>query len=169
MGDRHHVYLGVDPGASGGLALISKTGEVLHYTSMPKTERDLWLWIIGMTDKFLSFQIRAVIEKVGGYLSGQGEGSGGGAANGSAMFKFGMSYGGLRMALIAAHIPFREVTPQTWQKKVGVIGRGKGETKTTFKNRLKAMAQQIFPNEHITLATCDALLLAEYLRREEVQ
>jgi hypothetical protein len=99
----------------------------------------------------------AVIEKVGGYI--------GKPQPGSAMFKFGMSYGGLRMALIAAGISFLEVTPQQWQKTLGVSTKKKNETKGKFKNRLKALAQQIFPSVKVTLATADALLLAEYARR----
>ena len=82
------------------------------------------------------------------------------------MFKFGMSYGGLRMALTAAQIPFESATPQNWQKSLGIGKKGKTETRTSFKNRLKAKAQQLFPNLKVTLATSDALLLAEYCRRK---
>jgi Holliday junction resolvasome RuvABC endonuclease subunit len=86
----------------------------------------------------------------------------------SSTFKFGVGYGGLRMALIAASIPFEEVTPRTWQKALGVVVRKKTETKTQFKNRLKAKAQQLFPRESITLKTADALLIAEYCRRKQL-
>ena len=70
------------------------------------------------------------------------------------------------MALIAAGIPFEEVIPRTWQKGVGITPRGKGETKTRFKNRLKAKASQLFPKVNVTLATADALLIAEFCRRK---
>lgn len=146
------VYVGIDPGASGGLATV---GADLQAVGMPGTELDVWVWMsVEPRPEF------AVIEKVGGYTQA------GGPQPGSAMFKFGQSYGGLRMALVAAGIPFDEVTPQTWQKGLGVTPRGKTESKTQFKNRLKARAQQLFPSVKVTLATADALLIAEFCRRK---
>lgn len=82
------------------------------------------------------------------------------------MFKFGASTGGLRMALIASGVIFDEIPPKQWQKFVGVIGT-KGETKTQFKNRLKAKAQQLFPEQRVTLATADALLIAYYCKHSK--
>lgn len=174
----NRYFIGVDPGASGGIAVIYPSGH-LKAIAMPKTEQDVWRWFselsppslmmveMGEDGETLDVQpviVHAVIEKVGGYIGG-GEGEkGGGAANGSSMFKFGTSYGGLRMALIAAEIPFEEKTPQTWQKTFS-LSKAKGESKTSFKNRLKAKAQQLFPSGSITLATADAILIAEYCRR----
>jgi hypothetical protein len=76
----------------------------------------------------------------------------------SSSFKFGMSYGSLRMALIAHSIPFESVTPQAWQKSLHCLSGGD-------KNRTKARAQQLFPNQKVTHATADSLLIAEYIRR----
>ena len=153
------LYLGIDPGASGGVALVGDTAPILY--PMPKTENDVWGLISAMKDLGSTF---AYIEKVGGYIGGVGH-------PGSAMFNFGKGYGGLRMALIAARIPFEEIPPQTWQKRMGVTPRKKksknsaGESKSQFKNRLKARAQQLFPHVNITLATADAILIAEFCRR----
>lgn len=170
------VFLGIDPGASGGLAFISDNGHEITRVNAEKmlaTERDLWesfQWK-GSHGQIVPAASFAVIEKVGGYIgSGEGE-KGGGRANGACMFKFGMSYGGLRMALIAAGIPFEEVTPAVWQKALGIPTRkrqGKKivESKSAFKSRLRAKAQQLFPSEKVTLATADALLIAEFCRRK---
>lgn len=46
------------------------------------------------------------------------------------------------------------------KKKIG------GESETQWKNRLKAKAQQLFPQQEVTLATADALLIAEFGRRK---
>lgn len=144
-------YIGVDPGMGGGLASIAAEGA--NGIPMPQTERDVWEWFHWWESRQRPF---AVIEKVHAMPS-----------NGvSGMFKFGMSYGSLRMALVAAGIPFEEVTPQTWQKGIGIVKRGKDESGTDWKNRLKGKAQQLFPGEKVTLATADALLIAEYCRRK---
>lgn len=155
------IYIGIDPGASGGIAFIETMDQVVGATKTPATERDVWQWIASLSGSCRRGNGgRAIIEKVGGYV--------GEAQPGSAAFKFGASYGGLRMALIAAGIPFDEVTPQTWQREFA-LKRAKDETKTAWKNRLKAKAQQLFPQETVTLATADALLIAEYCRRKHTK
>lgn len=145
------VYMGIDPGQSGGLAAIAPGGITLE--KMPPTERDTWDWI-------WSFggipNVVAIIEKVHSF-PGQGV---------SSTFKFGMGFGGLKMALTAAMIPYEEVDPRRWQKALGIPPRKKAEDKKKFKLRLKAFAQKLFPRvEGITLETCDALLIAEFARR----
>jgi hypothetical protein len=155
----HYIYIGVDPGASGGMAYIS--GEVTEAIKMPDTERDIWYWFADLRKDFSTSVLVGTIEKVGGYAPGKGNDNQG--QPGSAMFKFGHSYGGLRMAMIASGVIFDEVPPQRWQKYIGVIGV-KTETKTQFKNRLKAKAQQFFPEQRVTLSTSDALLIAHYTK-----
>lgn len=152
------IFLGIDPGASGGLAFIETYGDEIsdiRCTPMPSTEADIWAWFRDETKACPA--VFAMIEQVGGYIGGVGN-------TGSSMFKFGHSYGLLRMAMIGNMIPFAQVTPQVWQKHYGLATR-KNEKKNQYKNRLKAMAQQLFPNlSGITLKTADALLLAEYCR-----
>lgn len=149
------IYLGIDPGKNGGLAIVGAREDA---TKMPGTERDLWDCFARLAED-TGLHPHAVIEKVGGYIRGsQGN-------IGSAMFNFGVGYGMLKMALVAAHIPFEEVTPRTWQKSVGISPKRKAESKQQFKNRIKGIAQRLFPNLQVTLATADALLIAEYCRR----
>jgi len=141
------TILGIDPGASGGIAIV---GVVTEAVKMPDTERDL----IELVREYARQADRAVIERVSA-MPGNGV---------AGMFKFGMSYGALRMALIAVGIPFEAVTPAKWQSGLGVPKRG-GKTKTQHKNVLKAKAQELFPALKITHATADALLIAEWGRR----
>lgn len=160
--------------------------EIISLHRMPPTETDLWVLVSSSADVLEVDTLGgafAVIEQVSGYI--------GNSQPGSAMFKFGQSYGTLRMALTAAYIPFDEVRPATWQKAMGVAPRKKlkakrgtkeklaeflnsdksddptrgAESKRQFKTRLKQKAQQLFPGTVVTLETADALLLAEYCRR----
>lgn len=149
------VFMGVDPGASGGLALVGRTAGLRRYVKMPDTVRDLWETVKEWRTEYkVQF---AILEKVGGYV-GSGQ-------PGSSMFKFGQSYGLLLMSLTAAGIPFEEVTPQKWLKEYSMV-KAKEETPTSWKNRLKQKAQMLFPSDiGITLAVCDAILIAEYCRR----
>lgn len=149
------IYLGIDPGKAGGLAAL--IGDRVILSKMPDTEKDVLDWFerVSIEPSPLTY---AAIEKVWGHI-GQNQ-------PGSRMFNFGWGYGGLRMALLAYQIPFEEVTPRTWQKVLGIPSKKKVETKTHWKNRLKAVAQRLFPKEDVTLATADALLIAEFYRRK---
>ena len=151
------IFIGIDPGASGGLVAMTHD-RLLSCVSMPDSELAVWEWFARWmgTDR-----VFAVLEKVAGYQGGVG-------APGSAMFKFGHGFGGLRMALVGCKIPFDEVPPQKWQKALGCGTRAKTESKADWKNRLKGRAQALFPTEKVTLATADALLIAEYNRRTRV-
>lgn len=154
------VWIGIDPGASGGLAYI--WGHRVEARHMSTTELDIWEWFVKLPKPFWAEQqcfgqVFAVVEKVQGFI--------GIAQPGSAAFKFGFNAGFLRGCLVASGIPFEEVPPQRWQKALGVTPRKKSESKTQWKNRLKQHAERLFPNIKITLATADALLMAEYARR----
>ena len=80
----------------------------------------------------------------------------------TSMFTFGKWFGGSLAALGAMFDGVRLVSPREWQKHYG-MKKEKGETSTSWKNRLKAKAQEIFPDNHITLKTADAVLIANYL------
>lgn len=139
------AYIGIDPGASGGIAVI---GGGTFAFKMPETERDIWDAVTELS-RVPDVTVTAAIETVHA-MPKQGV---------SSTFKFGKGYGGLRMALIAAGIPFVDVSPQAWQKALGCLTRGD-------KNVSKAKAQQLFPNIKVTHAIADALLIAEWLRRQ---
>lgn len=171
------IYVGIDPGRSGGMALI-EAGKA-SVTPMPETVRDIWDWfclvrlsvrarqkhITSPHPITMSPYVFAVVEKVGGYIRPSSDGLTGGGQPGSHAFTFGKSYGMLLMALTATGIPYEEVTPQNWQRELGLAPRSKGESKNSHKNRLKGKAQQLFPDTKVTLKTADALLLAECCRR----
>lgn len=154
------ISIGLDPGASGGLAIISgvriPSVVLLPFSSGIDPE---------VADGLKSLEtagetILATIEKVGA-MPRQGV---------SSTFKFGTSYGYLIGCLTAVGIPFEYSTPQKWQKAFGIPKRAESETKSQFKNRLKTKAQQLYPNyrKEITLQTADALLIAEYTRRKQL-
>lgn len=146
------VIIGIDPGASGGIAWISD-GEAC-VEKMPETLVDLWELLGDIQHGKLIWnkqRCKAYLEQVHS-MPGQGVAS---------SFKFGQGYGALEMALTAAGIPFERVTPQKWQKALGCLTKGD-------KNVSKRKAQELFPQLKITHATADALLIAEYGRRNNL-
>lgn len=147
------IYLGIDPGASGGLA--SLCGRKVCAMPMPGTEADTWEWFNLQSAPFGNPAF-AVIEWIHPAIQGIGK---------SPMSKLYGNYMALRMALTASRIPHEVIMPAKWQKALGISTKGKTEDRTKWKNRLKQKAQQLFPDVNVTLATADALLIAEYCRR----
>lgn len=165
------IYLGVDPGKGGGFALVDGVSVTLR--RMPGTDEEL----IAVVRELHDFaeeggkEVRVALEKVGGYVGGQGQ-------PGSAMFTFGDNYGAVRLTLKSAGFSPRLVTPQEWQKGLSTPPRRKrrlrlgqvhqeGETREEWKSRLHRFAQKLFPWLVIPKWGADALLIAEYLRRKE--
>ena len=144
--------IGLDPGASGGVTVLSRSGELVESLPMPDTLADLWSLIEKYSDNSVAY-----LEKVGA-MPGQGVAS---------MFKFGQQYGYLQMALTAARIPFYDVTPMKWQKALGLLSK-KGEGKTEHKSRMKGAAQQYFPKAKVTLKNSDSILIAFYGLHEQL-
>ena len=143
------IVLGIDPGQSGGLALLGDKAPFAE--SMPDTERDTW----ELVDELAGLADVAVIEQVNGF-SGQ---------SASASFTFGRSYGFLRACLIASGVSFESVSAAKWQKPFG-LPTTKKVGKTAKKNAHKARAQELFPMIAMTHALADSLLIAEWRRRQ---
>ena len=152
------IVIGIDPGNNGGIAVYSPVYErVVDLIKMPPTPQELFNTLSEYTTDQYDGDIVCYLEKVGG-MPGQG---------GSAMFNFGKGFGYLEMALIALKIPTVTITPAVWQKPLQ-LGTSKGMTKTQWKNKLKAKAEQLFPYiSKVTLWSADALLICEYGRIRE--
>lgn len=162
------VYIGIDPGASGGLACLSPSGDVCVAVKMPDVDGALLHWLRSHKAGLGGYTFVAM-EQVGGYVRRSEYGrSGADRARGSHMFNFGANFGAARMAVVAAtgHDPLL-VTPPTWQRGLGISPRSKDEAHVAWKNRLKRLAQELFPGVRVTLSTSDALLIAEFCRRQK--
>ena len=166
------IYIGIDPGVSGGVAWKTTYENMgLIGTSlqkMPETERDL----CDLFDKKIlkdqySDKAFAVIEQQTPRPTRYRDGKGGWK---SSILKstcvLYSNYMQIRMCLIALDIPFETVTPTKWQSYFG-LKKKKGEGDNKWKNRIKAKAQELYPESMIdsgslTLATSDSLLIATY-------
>lgn len=140
-----NYVMGIDPGWSGGVAVVSAEGIAFATGFANMTERDIYDAIIGFRKNVTVCYIERVHS-----MPKQGV---------SSSFKFGHNYGFLRGCITALGIPFVEVSPQKWQSALGCLSGGD-------KNRTKSKAQQLYPSLKITHATADALLIATYGLKE---
>lgn len=147
------TYIGIDPGLAGGIAWTGPDGAAAE--RIPETDRE----IIDLLSPIARDAV-AVLEQVHAMPK-----------NGSvASFKLGGSYRALRMALTALAIPFIEAPPQQWQRVLGLTAKRPAgvEAQRHYhekKLKQKARAQRLFPHLKVTLATADALLIAQYCAR----
>jgi len=138
------LYIGIDPGLSGGVAFVPDSGTPWAH-KMPETDRDL---IDLLRDSINMFDARATLELV--HSSPQ--------MGVKSAFTFGEGYGRLQMVLTALGVPYERVRPAMWQKAMGCLTKGD-------KNVSKRRAQELFPAIKVTHAIADALLIGEYARR----
>ena len=141
-------YLCIDPGASGGWVL-------------DEGSQMIWGDNDGLVDLCPPINTTVVIEKVPCFV---------GPIPASASFKLGYSYGWIVGLWQGRGFKVVLVTPQEWQKTMGVgTKKGGGHTTTEWKNKLKAEAQRRFPSvEKITLKTADAFCLLSHAQQHNL-
>jgi len=146
--------IAIDPGAAGGIA-VQRDHQPVSATAMPDTEGDIVHFlraIAGQAD-----EVVAIVEEVGGYI--------GKAQPGSSAFKFGRNFGFILGVLQTLGVRVELVRPQKWQKALSLGSASGCASKTEWKNKLKAVAQRLYPHLKPTLATADALLILDYALR----
>ena len=131
----------IDPGASGGLALLNHES-IIDAFPMPD----------GMTGQIDAIRhiaatnpgIMAVLEKVGFHRPGN---------SAVATAKFARHCGHLEAALYTWGIPYTEVSPAVWMRALGTLPKDKADRKRA----IKEIVARRFPHLTITLKTSDAL------------
>lgn len=149
------IYIGIDPGKSGAMAVIITDENNQPFTvktvAFDETE------YCKMLAECVSSRVICCIEKVGA-MPGQGVVS---------MFNFGRNLGYSEGLLQANKISYQLVPPQTWKKEFSLIGKDKQAS--------IEVCRRLFPHANL-LATsrsrkphdgiAEALLMAEYARRK---
>lgn len=146
------IYIGIDPGKSGALAVLyddwgdNVVVRVIKFDSREyvQTLRDL-----------SGQRVKACLEHVGA-MPGQGV---------TSMFNFGQNFGYIKGLLEAFQIPYELVRPQKWKKAFGITGD---------KNSSIEVCKRLFPFAQLRRTDrcrkdddgkAEALLMAEYARR----
>ena len=127
------MILAIDPGAHGALAFFTPGAGTLEVIDMPIVEVKRGAKMKNeISPQMLAALIgarkpgMAILEKVGA-MQGQGT---------SSMYQFGRGVGMLEGVLAALHVPTSYVTPQKWQREVGM---------RDGKDGARARAAELFP------------------------
>ena len=148
------TIIAIDPGLSGGIACL-RAGQPVLAVPMPATEGDLIALLRELAPD--PDQTTAYLEAVTGYV--------GVAQPGSSAFRFGRNFGFLLGVLQTLGIRLELIRPQRWQKPLGLGTASACASKTEWKNKLKGLAQRLYPRLKVTLATADAVLILDYALR----
>lgn len=154
------VYMGCDPGVSGAIAILAPDG--VTFADMPileiKKKQTLdYAGLACILRPFARGGAFAAVELVGA-MPGQGV---------SSMFKFGQVYGAALATLATLEIPYELVTPPVWKRAFRLVGCEKDESRAAALRLFPQCANDLKLKKHHGRA--DALLLAEYLRRQQVK
>lgn len=143
------VYLGIDPGEKGTMAIIWEWGKIELIPFSVDGYKD-------MMRQCPPMECRCCLERVNA-MPKQGV---------TSMFNFGKNFGFIQGLLTAYSIPYELVTPQKWKKEFQITGD---------KNSSIAVCKRLFPDVDLRRTercrkdddnSAEALLLAEYARRK---
>ncbi|EPS6753732.1 crossover junction endodeoxyribonuclease RuvC [Enterobacter hormaechei] len=147
------AILGIDPGCSGALVLVTEQGGYIDHLPMPTIK-------VGTKSRVNGAAVAAWVRQYGithAYLEQVGAMPGQGTAS---MFTFGHAAGVAEGILQGLNIPYTLVTPQAWKKSAGLIG--------CDKDAARSRAIQLYPELRALdakakgQAIADALLIARF-------
>ncbi|MBU2685660.1 MAG: hypothetical protein KKF27_20655 [Gammaproteobacteria bacterium] len=151
------LFIGIDPGKEGAIAVIDKIQQIHFLIDWPGDEIEAANTIRTIKDVRKDCHFKAALEKVHS-MPKQGV---------SSSFKFGTNFGIWKGILASFQISFIEPTPQIWQK--GVVKKAQDETpKLAAARRIWPNAELMGPKGGIKDGRCDALLIADWCRRQYI-
>lgn len=146
------IYVGIDPGKSGALAVLWPNGNIDTYPF----NADEYASVLGELSLNLDYDVMCCLEKVGA-MPGQGVVS---------MFNFGHNLGFIEGLLKANEISYQLVPPQTWKKEFSL---------SSDKAKSIDVCKKLFPKVNLlptersrkpSDGIAEAVLMAEYARRK---
>ena len=143
-------YIGIDPGASGGIAIWD--GKEVSASKCPKNPDDMYALLEIYASKGNTEQTRVFLEKVWSFPSDSHK----------TAFSFGRNYGMWLAALEISSVKYKLVTPKKWQSDRGF--RFKALSKKERKALIKTYSQDFVDRTdkpiNVTYYTADTIAIA---------
>ena len=141
-------FVGIDPGLSGGIAMLDASGNLISLARMPliasgrSSGKDAvsTMGIIDMLRCDNPALLRIAIERLGARPNQSVQ----------SVQTAGVNYGRVEGALHVLGSPVEYVQPQVWQKAVGVPALAKGASAPERKRASRATAERIMPSPLLT-------------------
>jgi crossover junction endodeoxyribonuclease RuvC len=150
------MFIGIDPGLTGALAVIAADGSLVAIHDMPvltlttsrghKHEYDM-PGLVGLLTPYAGMQAHVLLEESQA-MPGQGL---------TSTFTTGLGFGVWLGLLAALQVPYTRIRPAIWKRTLGL---------TADKEQCRLRAQQLFPGADLRLkkhhGRAEALLLSWY-------
>lgn len=151
------LYIGIDPGKKGAIAIITRELEVLSLFDMPLLENKE-VDALTLHDKISEYNMKENVEAVCVLEKAQAMRNQGVCST----FTYGEGYGCVKAALQLAEVCYQEVHPLTWKTYLRMTR--KGFTKKQKKDLSLQFSKEIFKGADIKKkdGRAEALLLAYY-------
>lgn len=137
------IYVGIDPGKSGGICVYDTDENTVDFVKMPVTIHDIVTELSVIKRGYKD--VKVVLEKVHS-MPGQGVAS---------TFTFGQGFGQLQGVLAALGLQCVEAIPNKWMKCIGSMPKEKSERKKFIKDWVEKRSGMSIP-----LYVADAVALA---------
>lgn len=134
------IVFGCDPGRSGAICAMHGTGEIIGFCRLNEPYESIADWVRGVAVPDQSVACVERIQSFGKKFS---------------IVKLVESYGFVQGVFASLGVPVTLVRPQDWQKTMNCMTGGD-------KRISRDAARRVFANEHITIQTADAALIAKY-------
>ena len=149
----HFKYIGIDPGISGGVAVIDEEGNIKAY-KCPKSSEEMALLFQIIINKTPTGNIKLLMERVWARPTNAVR----------AAFSYGVNYGQWLGVAATHEVQMNTALPIEWIKWIGCP---KALKKDVRKRWLKEKAGKLYPDiNKLTLATSDAILITHYAKEE---
>ena len=156
-----NCVIGVDPGASGGLAVYIP-GQRVKTVKMPKDLSDLRDFFAYYSENYKPIVFLEKLSVRPDDIKTEGD-----RPNMGKLFrvqKMMANYEHLKAIIETTGIPFIMVHPMTWQTKLNLRTRGTHEEKAERKRRYVSLAAGKYQEVKVTLWNADALLIMHFGR-----
>ena len=146
-------YIGIDPGISGGLAVIDEYGTINAFKCPGSSDEMTSTFIVAMGDT-APCDIKLLMERVWARPTNAVR----------AAFSYGVNYGQWLGISSSHEIKMNTVIPTEW---IRWIGCPKALKSVIRKRWLKEKAKELYPEiKRVTLKTSDAILITRYAKEE---
>ena len=154
MKSRSKLYVGIDPGKSGGIARFD--GDSMRAWKCPETADEMHS-LLGMIAGWGSTNnVTLAMEKIWARPNNATR----------AAFNYGVNYGKWFGVLASYKLVPEMILPTHWMKYYDME---KGMEYSERKKWLKATAQELYPETKVTLINADAILIAHYLKNRKLE
>lgn len=156
------AIIGVDPGASGGIAVYIPDGQIVKTLKMPKDLSELRDFFAYYAENYCPL---VFLEKLS--VRPDDINVSEGTANMGKLYrvqKMMANYEHLKALVETSGIPYCLCHPMTWQTKLRLRIRGAKEDKAERKRRYQSAAARNYPGIKVTLWNADALMIMHFGR-----